>query len=123
MKAKPSSKGIRILSIILVLSTLLLFSGTAFAQGGATVRGRLVRRDAHGRVYPAAYIAVTLNNEKMGRSSPAYTDADGMYYLYRVPPGEYRLEIWLHQTPNPSFVYKIVVYDQSYTDISPIEIR
>ena len=113
-----SLKKIRRINIVLVMSLLLTFVGTTSAQG-ATVRGRLDRRDGNGRIYPATYVAVTLNSPNMGRSSPAYTGADGMYYLYNVPPGNYLLEVWAYPG-RPPLTFNISVYDQPYTDINPI---
>jgi hypothetical protein len=104
----------------LVGLALVLFTLSAFTYAG-TVRGRLDRRDGYGRVYPAVYVAVTLFQDGRGRSAPAYTGTDGMYYLYNVPPGTYNLEIWAY--PNqPPIVYTIYVANQPLTDIKPIQI-
>src|SRR5690349_13815015 len=100
--------------------TLFLFTVSAFTYA-STVRGRLERKDSYGRPYPAGYVAVTLYQEGKGRSAPAYTGADGMYYLYNVPPGTYSLEIWAN--PNrPPIVYTIHVSNQPLTDIAAIQI-
>lgn len=91
------------------------------AQAG-TVRGRLFRV-AYGRQYPAPYVAVTLVNPQMGRSKPAYTGTDGMYYLFNVPPGVYQLEIWWSRDPSQApYRYNISVNAGPYTDIAPIQI-
>lgn len=121
MNTKSPTKWIRCINIALLISLLLTFVGTASAQG-ATVRGRLDRRDGQGRLYPATYVSVTLNSPKMGRSSQAYTGADGMYYLYNVPPGDYQLEVWAYPGRAP-ITYNIRVYDRPYTDIYPILIQ
>lgn len=102
---------------------LLLFgvAGTLRAQN-VTVRGRLYRV-AYGRQYPVPYIAVTVINPAMGRSSPSYTDANGMYYLFNVPQGYYTLEVWWSRDPRQApFRYNIVVNNFPYTDIAPIQI-
>lgn len=104
----------------LLALTLLLFTLSAFAYAG-TVRGRLERRDGYGRAYPAGYVAVTLFQDGRGRSAPAYTGADGMYYLYNVPPGTYALEIWASPNRAP-IVYTIYVSNQPMTDIAAIQI-
>lgn len=108
------------LSVKFVLLSLLVFATTAYAYAG-TVRGRLDRRDAQGRDYPAASVGVTLTNDRGVRSSPAYTGSDGMYYLYNVPPGTYLLEIWVHPNRDP-IRYTVQVSNQSLTDIPVIVI-
>ena len=105
----------------LVTSTLvvafLTLGATASCYAG-TVRGRIERRDAYGRTFAAAYVQVTLYSQQQGRSSPAYTGVDGMYYLYNVPSGSYTLEVWV--SPDRPLTYGIQVYNQPYTDIPPI---
>lgn len=104
-----------------LLLFLLGFAGALPAQAG-TVRGQ-VFRVVYGRRYPAPYIAVTVVNPTMGRSSAAYTDANGMYYLFNVPPGYYTLEVWWSRDPSQApYRYNIVVNNSPYTDIAPIQI-
>lgn len=117
MKATALKQKARNQSFKFLLLLLILFATTVSAYA-ATVRGRLDRRDGYGRNYAAAYVSVTLFNSQLGRSAPAYTGSDGMYYFYNVPPGFYTLEIWL--SPGKALVYRIQVYDQPYTDISPL---
>lgn len=104
----------------LVGLTLVVFMLSAFTFGG-TVRGRVDRKDGYGRIYPAVYVRVTLNNSQRGRSAPAYTGTDGMFYLHNVPAGSYNLEIWPDPNQGP-LVYTINVSDQGITDIAPIVI-
>jgi hypothetical protein len=85
----------------------------AQAAGAATVRGRLIHA---GNSYPAAGLAVTVYNQGLGRSSPAYSGADGMYYLYNIPPGYYYLEVWIGAQP---MVYQVQVIEP-YVDIPQI---
>ncbi len=98
----------------LSLLVLGMFGDAAFA---ATVRGRLDRRGPYG-FYPAAGVAVTVNNPQMGRSSPAYTGTDGMYYLFNIPPGNYTLEIWPYPQTGP-LLFPVTVNDPG-TDVPPI---
>ena len=107
----------RLVSSVRRLTALVFFFFvfTASVQA-ATVRGRLENRNR----YPAAYVAVTLYNQQMGRSSAAYTGADGMYYLYNVPPGDYYLEVWIYPG-QPPLTYSIRVNDPG-TDIPPIQL-
>ena len=108
-----------VLFSVLVLAQLL----TAAVGNGVTVRGRLERADASGR-HPAPYIQVTLNQPNRGRSAPAYTDLQGMYYFYNVPHGSYQLEIWLSKDPKQKpIVYKIDVQKEPYSDIAAIVIH
>jgi hypothetical protein len=118
----PTSFPLRIMRSIGRLTGLMLvvFMLSAFTYA-STVRGRLDRRDNYGRMYPAVYVPVTLYQQGRGRSAPAYTGSDGMYYLYNVPPGTYSLEIWAYPNQRP-IVYTIYVYDQPLTDIAPIQI-
>jgi len=96
---------------LVCLVFVVLTTGLANA---ATVRGRL----NHANGYPAAGVAVTVINQQAGRSSPAYSGADGMYYIYNVPPGYYNLEVWIYPGGAPT-VYQIQVGDP-YTDIPPL---
>jgi hypothetical protein len=100
---------------LLVLSFLILVSAPASA---ATVRGRLVHAANQNVVAPG--IAVTIYNQYVGRSSPAYTDVNGMYYLYNIPAGTYYLELWIYPGGNP-VVYPITV-GEPYTDIPQIPV-
>ncbi len=91
------------------------------AQAG-TVRGQLYRV-VYGRSYPASYVAVTLFNGRVGRSSPAYSDAQGMYYLLNAPPGQYVLEVWWSRDPRVApMTFNIVVNNTPFTDIAPIRV-
>jgi hypothetical protein len=96
------------------MSVLVLVLAASLAQA-ATVRGRLIRRNTS---YPAPGIAVTVINSYGVRCSPAYTGADGMYYLFNIPPGPYYLEIWVYPGGAP-MVYQIQVYEP-YTDMPQI---
>jgi hypothetical protein len=98
----------RILALVLLLGL-----GTGLANA-STVRGRLV----HANGYPAAGVAVTVFNQQLGRSSPAYAGPDGMYYLYNIPAGYYYLEVWIYPGGAP-VVYQIQVFEP-YTDIPQI---
>lgn len=86
---------------------------TAALVSASTVRGRLVRSNG----YPATGVAVTVVNQQIGRSSPAYAGPDGMYYLYNVPAGYYYLEVWVN--PSSPIVYQIQVLDP-LTDVVQI---
>ena len=65
---------------------LLLLAAVA-AQ--ATVRGQILRSDTR-QPYPG--VAVTLKAGNV-RSVPAYTDANGNFYLQNVPAGTYTVEV------------------------------
>jgi hypothetical protein len=102
-----------------VTLSLFIVLGVVAAAGYAqTVRGQLVRSGPYGN-YPVAYIPVTVFSQRMGRSSPSYTDPNGMYYLSKVPPGDYTLEIWISPR-RPPYTYDIHVNPRPFTDIRPI---
>ena len=65
---------------------------------GATLRGHVQRQTSYG-IVAAGYVKVTLRTVSGGRSSPAYTDPQGNYFIYNVPAGSYVLEVWNGQTP------------------------
>jgi hypothetical protein len=99
------------LNIAMTVLVLVLAAGVAHA---ATVRGRLIHQNG----YPAAGIAVTVINAGGVRCAPAYSQPDGMYYLFNIPPGPYYLEIWIYRGGAP-VVYQIQVFEP-YTDIPQI---
>ncbi|MGA3081197.1 MAG: carboxypeptidase-like regulatory domain-containing protein [Terracidiphilus sp.] len=99
----------------MALCALFLFLAVGLVHA-ATVRGRLI----HPNGYTAGGIAVTVINSYGVRCSPAYTGADGMYYLFNIPAGPYRLEIWVYPGGAP-MVYQIQVYEP-YTDMPQIVI-
>lgn len=98
---------------LVVLSLTLAVAPRANA---ALIRGRLDRIAPNGSRYPAIGIAVTVYNQQLGRTSPSYTDAGGMYYLNNIPAGSYYLEVWIS---TPATVYPIQV-GEPVTDIPPI---
>lgn len=100
--------------------TLVLASqvGNTYAQ---TVRGRLDGNGPYG-AYPASRIAVTLISPTHGRSAPAYSDYQGMYYIYNVPPGQFTLEVWTNS--NQPLTFNILVPPNPPTmDIAPIQLN
>ena len=100
-----------------VIFILLLLSLAAQSANAALVRGRLLRNNA-----PASGVAVTVYAASFGRSTPAYSGGDGMYYINGVPPGGYYLEVWISRDPRvlPA-VYQIQV-NEPYTDVSPLAV-
>lgn len=115
MKKKPFLSNVLRLAAYGALLLLLVVT-EATTAAAAVVRGRLDRVDQNGRRRPAVGIAVTVYNPTVGRSSAATTGADGMYYIYNVPPGSYYLEVWVSRPP---MVFQIYV-SEPYTDIAPI---
>lgn len=109
-----------VLIVAVVLATTGPADGRAPAVEASTVRGqvyRLVRDKQVG----ANGIAVRLNHAKRGPSSYSYSNSEGMYYLYNIPPDQYTLEV----TAGPKKILKfaIRVQDKQYTDIAPIKIN
>jgi hypothetical protein len=102
-------------SINITISTWIVFALLATGSAHAsTVRGRLV----HANGSPAAGLSVTVYNPQTGRSSPAHTGPDGMYYLYNVRSGSYNLEVWTSPGGKP-VVYQITV-SEPYADVAQI---
>lgn len=102
-------------NITITISTWIVFAVLAIGSAHAsTVRGRLV----HANGSPAAGFAVTVYNPQTGRSSPAHTGPDGMFYLYNVRPGSYYLEVWTAPGGKP-VVYQVTV-GEPYADVAQI---
>jgi hypothetical protein len=98
----------------ILLSTFIALVAAPDASA-ATVRGRVI----HSNGGPAVNYAVTITSPQRGRSSPVNVRADGMYYLFNIPPGPYRLEVWIPgQGPR---VYQIQVHE-SYTDVPQVAV-
>lgn len=96
-------------SIALVLIVLSL-AATAHAD---TVRGQVVYTDGS-TAY--ANVAVTLVTGS-GRAATVYTGSDGMFYLVRVPPGQYTIEV---KSPREKKAIAVVVDAKPYTDVPPV---
>lgn len=99
---------------------LSLFLMSASASLAATLRGRLYAMGPQG-AYPVGGIAVTVINPNMGRSQPAFTGQDGMYYL-NVPAGAYTLEVWFSRDPRVAPMVFQVFVSEPVTDIPPIRL-
>ena len=106
-------------SLWMLLAILLAVLAQPVFAASSTVRGRLTRVAPNGQSFPAQGIAVTVYNPQLGRSSPAYSGPDGMYYLYNIPTGSYTLEVWASNSP---LLFQIQVYPQPYTDIARIAV-
>lgn len=108
---------------LLIAAALTVQTNPVDAQV-VTARGRIDRLGPGG-VYPAPRVRVTLFSPTMGPSSPAYTNIDGMYYFYNVPPGDYDLQIlapWGFRTSVRVRVFPRVS-PPLVSDIAPIQIR
>ena len=84
----------------------------------STVQGK-VYRVVRDKQVPANGIPVRLDHSKRGPSVYAYTNSEGMYYLYNVPPDKYMLEV---TAKSKILKFEIRVEDKPYTDIQPIRI-
>lgn len=98
--------------------SMVMAAGSAHAAGTvcATVRGRLVH--ANGKF--AAGVTVTVSNRQAGRSAPAHTGTDGIYYIPDIAPGQYFLEIWTNPGRTP-VVYRVQVVPPA-TDVPQIKV-
>lgn len=101
---------------ILAALFIICFFTFATIAGATNVRGRIVR----GNNYPAIGVAVTVASPQAGRSYPAYTDYNGFYYLYNIPPGNYNLEIWV--TRNTPLIQPIQVPSAPQFDLIQLTI-
>jgi hypothetical protein len=68
---------------------LTVFTLTAFAQGGTTVRG--VVKDPQGNLVSGATVTITDPSKNFTRTQQ--TNQDGAYVFNAVPPGTYNLEV------------------------------
>lgn len=69
----------------------ILFIGTPLFAVGTDINGKIVRFDAYNNKYePLENIKVELlqNTKKI---SSTYTNGKGVYYLYNIVPGSYKL--------------------------------
>ncbi len=96
-----------------LLGAFLLVANVAWP---AMVRGRLDRTIAPGRQVPAPGIAVTIVSPQSGRTAPAYSGPDGMYYLH-VPPGNYTLEVWISRDPRVQPIRLQIQVVEPYKDV------
>jgi hypothetical protein len=99
-----------------VLVCALLCS--ASPSNAALLRGRIQRSLPTGVIGLQGF-AVTVYSQYYGRSQPTYSDGNGMYSL-QLPPGQYTLEVWLPNNPNP-LVFPIYVNEPN-TDLVPINL-
>ena len=105
-------------SVALRVSIVCILISLAQSASAATVRGRLYYTVPNRSRVPAPGVAVTISFPNGTRSAPAHSDGYGMYYIYNIPPGKYRLEVWT-APGHPPLVFTIQVREP-YTDVSPI---
>lgn len=106
---------------IRISALVVLVSVSLFAQ--SAVRGKLEMGEEK---LPASGIAVTLLHAEKGRSAPALSGADGMFFLYNVDVGDYTLEVWNKGLKNDSLTLKVSVTPQSlnkFVDVPIIRIE
>lgn len=115
----PGVLSSRCFRLTVVVTLLFLFALESCAVA-ATLRGQIVRVYPNGARAVAGGIAVTVYNQELGRSSPAYSGPDGMYYL-NVPAGSYVLEVWTYPGSSPITVQ--VFIREPYTDAAPVFVR
>jgi len=96
-------------AIALVLFALLTITSTALAD---TVRGKVVYADGS-----TAYANVAVTLETSAGRATVYTGSDGMFYLVRVPPGQYSVEV---KSPREKKTITVVVSAAPYTDVPPV---
>lgn len=105
----------------IIIFCILTFTLMVSVVNAQNVRGRLDGYGPYG-LYPAQRVAVTLFSPTFGRTTPAYSDYQGMYYIYNVPPGQHVLEVWANEAQPLTFNI-FVNPNQLVTDITPIRVR
>jgi hypothetical protein len=95
-------------------AVVLLLLAAAAAQ--ATVRGQVVRSDT-GQPYAGVQVTLQAGN---ARSVPAYTDANGRFYLQNVPAGPYTMEI---RSKRRTITIPVQVTGAAYTDVPPVTVE
>lgn len=104
-----------------IVALVALVSTSLFAQ--SAVRGKLEMGE---QKLPASGTAVTLLHPEKGRSAPALSGPDGMFYLYNVEAGDYTLEVWNNGLKNDSLTQKITVSPErqnKFVDVPIIRIE
>lgn len=95
-----------------------LMSANVSAQTTSTVRGKIERKGDK-KIYPAAYVRVTLTPQGKSTSRiSVYTGADGMYYFRNVALGAYILEVW--NAESKAIRRYHIKADREYIDVAPI---
>jgi hypothetical protein len=100
------------IALVIAFFALLAVTSTAFAD---TVRGKVVYADG-----TTAYANVAVTLETSAGRATVYTGSDGMFYLVRVPPGEYTVEV---KSPREKKTITVVVSAAPYTDVPPVALN
>ena len=98
----------------LIVFVVLLVTVSAFAA--TTVRGRVLASD--GTPYPSA--SVTLKSHSGTKTSPVYTDREGMFYVTNVAPGAYTLIVRTSRSETP---FSVSAQPRPYSDLPPVRVR
>lgn len=98
------------------IASAIVFLLLAAVAAQATVRGVVLRSDT-GQPYPG--VAVTLKTGN-ARSVPAYTDANGKFYLQNVPAGTYTMEI---RSKRKTTTVPVRVTGADYTDVPQVKVE
>ena len=77
---------------ILMLLVALLFVSTLFA---VNLRGQVRGYNKYNGYFP--YVSVQVILYVGQQKSTVYTDKNGMYYFYNIPPGRYLIKIGNHE--------------------------
>ena len=105
---------------VLAAAVLLWIAGASALYAG-NVRGRIVRRGPSGD-YPVGGVAVRVRQGKAGGlSGVVYSGQDGMYYLYKIPAGQFTLYVYPRPNAQP-LTFAIQVSNQPWTDLAPVRI-
>ncbi len=91
------------------------------AAAQTTVIGNVYRDTPYGQLGVAG-VMVTVSNDQVGRSYPAFADADGWFALYNIAPGNYTLEAWADGQQNPPITSTIVVPSAPEVHLPPMRL-
>jgi hypothetical protein len=105
---------------VIILALLLACLSISPSAAQTTVAGQLFRQTPYGP-YGAQGMMVTVDNSMIGRSYPSYSNQDGWFVLYNIPPGDYNLELWVAGPESRPIVYPISVSPAPLT-LPPIQV-
>ncbi len=98
-----------------------LCAARAAARGGCTVTGRFYRVGPRGEQYAAQGVRACLWHATQGQSSPAYSDARGLFAWYGIRPADYVLLVWWSERAAP-LTFAVRVPERDYAEIPAIRL-
>ena len=110
----------RALPLVLAVAAACWLAGAAPLYAG-NIRGRIVRRGPSGD-YPVGGVSVRVRQGTSGGwSGTVYSGQDGMFYLYKIPTGQFTLYVYPRPNAQP-LIFAIQVSNEAWTNLAPIRI-